>query len=71
MTLTTDWFTQEPPLIDEEKCWPVFEKSVTMALDAVTIMRDREGETIHTDLLSGPIRWKSISNVLRPARSVF
>lgn len=50
MTLTTDWFTQEPPLIDEEECWPVFEKNVTMALDAVTIMRDREGETIHTDL---------------------
>ena len=51
ISLCSDWFTQEPPVIDTKAVRPVFDNAVTQALDAITAMRDREGEIIHTDLL--------------------
>lgn len=50
MELTKDWFVQEPPQIDADTAWPVFQQALTASLEGLTAMRSREGETICRDL---------------------
>lgn len=51
MNLTKDWFSQEPPVIDTEAVWPVFEQALSLSLQEIAAMRQREGENISRDLL--------------------
>ena len=51
MNLTKDWFSQEPPVIDTEAVWPVFEQALSQSLQEIAAMRQREGENISRDLL--------------------
>ncbi len=51
MNLTKDWFSQEPPVINTEAVWPVFEQALSQSLQEIAAMRQREGENISRDLL--------------------
>lgn len=51
MGLTKDWFSQEPPQIDADAVWPAFEQALSLSLQEMTAMRQREGENISRDLL--------------------
>ena len=51
MNLTKDWFSQDPPVIDTEAVWPVFEQALSLSLQEIAAMRQREGENISRDLL--------------------
>ena len=51
MGLTKDWFSQEPPQIDTDAVWPAFEQALSLSLQEMTAMRQREGENISRDLL--------------------
>jgi uncharacterized protein (TIGR00255 family) len=50
MNLSTDWFVQEPPVIDAEAIWPVFEQALRTALDGMVAMREKEGANLARDL---------------------
>lgn len=52
MSLTKDWFIQEPPEVDAEEAWPVFAQALQGALDGMVAMRDKEGANIRRDLLA-------------------
>jgi uncharacterized protein (TIGR00255 family) len=51
-SLNRDWFIQEPPQIDAEACWPVFQEALSDALSGIVSMRDAEGANIKVDLLA-------------------
>lgn len=50
--LTKDWFAEEPPKVDMDEAWPVFEKALDGALTGIVSMRTKEGENIKADLLA-------------------
>ena len=50
MSLTKDWFVQEPPAVDAEEVWPVFSQALEDALHGMTAMREKEGAIIYRDL---------------------
>lgn len=52
MSLTKDWFSQEPPQIDVDAVWPVFSNALDLSLDGMVAMRTKEGENISKDLLA-------------------
>lgn len=52
MSLTKDWFSQEPPKIDVDAVWPVFSNALDLSLDGMVAMRTKEGENISKDLLA-------------------
>ena len=51
ISLNTDWFSQEPPVIDADACRPVFQQSLARSLQGMMTMREREGANIQADLL--------------------
>ena len=51
MGLTKDWFSQEPPQIDTDAVWPAFDQALSLSLQEMTAMRQREGDNISRDLL--------------------
>ena len=50
--LTKDWFVEEPPNVDMDKAWPVFEEALDGALRGIVSMRTKEGDNIKADLLA-------------------
>lgn len=51
LSLTKDWFSQEPPKVDADAAWPVFQEALGHALDGMAAMREAEGRNIRRDLL--------------------
>lgn len=51
-SLTKDWFVEEPPRIDTDAAWPVFQEALQGALAGMVAMRDKEGANIEKDLLA-------------------
>lgn len=51
ISLTKDWFVQEPPTVDADACWPIFSIALQASLDRIVQMREAEGLNIKKDLL--------------------
>ena len=50
VNLTKDWFIQEQPDVDADTAWPVFSGALSIALDGMAAMREKEGANIRRDL---------------------
>ena len=50
--LTKDWFAEEPPQLDTDAAWPVFQQALSGALAGIVAMRTKEGDNIKADLLA-------------------
>lgn len=50
LSLTKDWFSQEPPQIDKDVVWPVFRDALNAAMKGMVYMREKEGTHMLQDI---------------------
>lgn len=70
ISLNSDWFIQEQPVVDIDACRPIFEESLHKALEGMTAMREAEGKQISIDLLRRAAKMSELIESIASRRDI-